>query len=353
MSLLTRRHGLRAVLDAASVSSGDEDAWARSIIETSAAAIPQALGVGLQRFEFDASLQAQRARHYGVGIIESLSADEALLVARQAPLHLLQKLQSARTPAMMLPPELLSSAIDVDVRSAAVIISQPQPGHALVMVLKLARPHRLTPHEQELFGQLRLSLDAGADALQNDALSGTWSVDARQLEGTLESAELWSGLISGRYRLQSNATGPRRTLSVVENPPHLRAARRLSSRETSVLELSARGVSGKQQSWELQLSTSTVSRLLTSASARLGFVHVNDAIRFFGGLLHRPSLPLTQLTSTERDVLQLVQQGLTNHDIALQRGRSIRTVANQVAAVLRKTGAPSRRALYPVEILEH
>jgi DNA-binding NarL/FixJ family response regulator len=48
------------------------------------------------------------------------------------------------------------------------------------------------------------------------------------------------------------------------------------------------------------------------------------------------------LTAAERDVLRLVVQGESNAAIARARGSRPRTVANQVATLLRKTGAASR-----------
>lgn len=51
------------------------------------------------------------------------------------------------------------------------------------------------------------------------------------------------------------------------------------------------------------------------------------------------------LTAAERDVLELLKRGLGNDAIAKLRGRSVRTIAIQVASLLRKTGKGSRRAL--------
>jgi DNA-binding NarL/FixJ family response regulator len=48
------------------------------------------------------------------------------------------------------------------------------------------------------------------------------------------------------------------------------------------------------------------------------------------------------LTSAERAVLDLVVRGASNAEIARTRGSSIRTVANQVASLLRKLAATSR-----------
>jgi DNA-binding NarL/FixJ family response regulator len=52
--------------------------------------------------------------------------------------------------------------------------------------------------------------------------------------------------------------------------------------------------------------------------------------------------PPPQLTSAERAVLVRVVRGESNQAIAAVRNTSVRTIANQVASLLRKTGAASR-----------
>ncbi|HEY5922199.1 MAG TPA: helix-turn-helix transcriptional regulator [Kofleriaceae bacterium] len=52
--------------------------------------------------------------------------------------------------------------------------------------------------------------------------------------------------------------------------------------------------------------------------------------------------PPAELTSAERDVLTRVVRGESNSAIAASRMTSVRTIANQVASLLRKTGAASR-----------
>jgi DNA-binding CsgD family transcriptional regulator len=54
-----------------------------------------------------------------------------------------------------------------------------------------------------------------------------------------------------------------------------------------------------------------------------------------------PTLPAS-LSAAERDVAMAVLQGLSNAEIAAFRGTAPRTVANQVASLLRKLGARSR-----------
>lgn len=51
------------------------------------------------------------------------------------------------------------------------------------------------------------------------------------------------------------------------------------------------------------------------------------------------------LTDAERAVLRALLRGLSNEQIASQRGTSPRTIANQVAALYRKLGVRSRTAL--------
>jgi DNA-binding NarL/FixJ family response regulator len=52
--------------------------------------------------------------------------------------------------------------------------------------------------------------------------------------------------------------------------------------------------------------------------------------------------PSPQLTPAERAVLTKVVEGASNAEIAQSRRSSVRTVANQVASLLRKLGAGSR-----------
>ncbi|HEY5951839.1 MAG TPA: helix-turn-helix transcriptional regulator [Kofleriaceae bacterium] len=52
--------------------------------------------------------------------------------------------------------------------------------------------------------------------------------------------------------------------------------------------------------------------------------------------------PPAELTAAERDVLARVVRGESNRAIAAARKTSVRTIANQVASLLRKTGAASR-----------
>lgn len=58
--------------------------------------------------------------------------------------------------------------------------------------------------------------------------------------------------------------------------------------------------------------------------------------------IDEPPPPEGALTAAELAVLALVRKGLSNAEIAAARGRSVRTVANQVASLLRKLEMSSR-----------
>lgn len=58
----------------------------------------------------------------------------------------------------------------------------------------------------------------------------------------------------------------------------------------------------------------------------------------------RPKAP--ELTQAEREVLELVLAGLSNAEIGSRRGRSPRTVANQIASLFRRLGVASRLELF-------
>jgi DNA-binding NarL/FixJ family response regulator len=49
-----------------------------------------------------------------------------------------------------------------------------------------------------------------------------------------------------------------------------------------------------------------------------------------------------RLTRAELEIARMLRGGLSNAEIAAARGRSLRTIANQVAAILRKLGVSSR-----------
>lgn len=95
------------------------------------------------------------------------------------------------------------------------------------------------------------------------------------------------------------------------------------------------------------ISPSRVSSRLASATAKIGLARRVELVRLAALLCYptRPALLRQALTTTEEQVLRLVTAGLSNAEVANRRNRSVRTIANQVARLLQKTGSPTRRAL--------
>ncbi|HEY6881498.1 MAG TPA: helix-turn-helix transcriptional regulator, partial [Polyangiales bacterium] len=186
----------------------------------------------------------------------------------------------------------------------------------------------------------RKSLAAQATRIER-ARSGRERADPQR------ALALWRALVDGRWSLvERYESDGRRQYFVFENAPHLRSQRALSDLQSRVVELSLRGLTGKEVAYELGVSQASVSYTLEVAATRLGFGSRTDLLRTGAGLLDTRAEPLaTSFTEAEQEVLSLVRQGWTNRQIAHARSTSPNTVANQLAALRRKTGASSRRGL--------
>lgn len=158
---------------------------------------------------------------------------------------------------------------------------------------------------------------------------------------------LWDALLAGRASVVERREGTRRMYHVVENAPETQALRALTTSEIAVVSHAARGASAKLIAYGLGVSPTRVSASLASAASKIGLAKRNELIRIAAILVRDPraGVAAASLTSAERDVLDLVVQGLSNAEIARMRNRSIRTIANHVAALLRKTGSATRRGL--------
>jgi DNA-binding CsgD family transcriptional regulator len=55
--------------------------------------------------------------------------------------------------------------------------------------------------------------------------------------------------------------------------------------------------------------------------------------------------PLSTLSLAERQIAGMVADGMSNSEIAAARGKSVRTIANQIASAFRKLNVGSRREL--------
>ena len=182
-----------------------------------------------------------------------------------------------------------------------------------------------------------------------------------------EALDLWEGLVEGRWSLVEHFDhdGRRFTVAIRNEPTH-RDPRGLSQRERQVAEFVGLGQSGKQISYTLGLSHSSVTKYITSVQRKLGLASRAEVASFFapngvrrklaevslaGESLMVGAYPLVDasaarvLTHAEQAVLALLLAGSTNSDIAQRRGTSLRTVANQVQSIFKKFDVSSRGLL--------
>lgn len=79
------------------------------------------------------------------------------------------------------------------------------------------------------------------------------------------------------------------------------------------------------------------------AELELDWLQVDDLRLVVIGL--PPDSALPQLTPAEQEVVRLVLDGHSNREIALRRGASAKTVANQLGGIYQKLGVSSRYEL--------
>lgn len=162
-----------------------------------------------------------------------------------------------------------------------------------------------------------------------------------------EALDLWTALVDGRTSLIERFDGGKRYYLAVDNRPERRPLRALTRGELDVVSDAARGLTAKLIAYSHGISPSRVSSRLASATAKIGLARRVELVRLAALLCYptRPALLRQALTTTEEQVLRLVTAGLSNAEVANRRNRSVRTIANQVARLLQKTGSPTRRAL--------
>ena len=224
----------------------------------------------------------------------------------------------------------------------------------LECVLSFASPVESTSYQRSLLKRLSLHLENGARLvacpenvwghLDRDGTCVAYGTDETN------AAEVWSSLLSGRRSLVARAWGGETSYLVV-NAPYGRW-RALSADERAVTLRFVRGASSKLIASELGTSQPRVSRALHHAAAKVGVPTTRQLITV-GALLEnadrRGSEPTASaLTGAEHAVMLLVREGYSNAEIAARRARAPRTIANQVASILKKTRCGSRRALSAV-----
>lgn len=190
---------------------------------------------------------------------------------------------------------------------------------------------------------------------------------ARTAEGRSDpdgALDNWTGLVEGRWSLVDRFdTDGRRFVVAVKNDPAHPDPRGLTMGEREVGEFVGLGRSTKEIGYILGVSLSAVTNLTARAQAKLGLHSRAELAAFFAPAGLRAKLaevavngerlligayPLAdkrkveKLTDAEREVVAHLLTGSTNGDIALRRGASENTVANQVHSIYAKLGVRSR-----------
>ncbi len=365
-----------AALDAATAPIADEESWARSLLD----AMKPLFGVDEIGFAvIDHSADGEKFS------VRTAVSNYALLPPQEyIGRYGLRKLYY--------PPRMVTSASSFlesglgpeawsELRActgaveAHAMFAHPEPGTAAVMCAVFSDRRPLDRHRARRLTQVALHLEAGLRLRRRPqtvkaVLRGDGRVihlepsappgalltrlvrdveRARQshARGSGEALDLWQALVQGELSLVARTEGTRREYLAVENPPARQPLRAFTVGEVDAISLATRGLSAKAVSYALGISESRVSSRLASAAAKVGIASRIELVRLAAMLTRDPRARFAKsaLTAAERDVLELLSQGLSNAEIARFRNRSVRTIANQVAELLRKTSVSSRRAL--------
>jgi DNA-binding CsgD family transcriptional regulator len=249
------------------------------------------------------------------------------------------------------------------------LVVHPAPGVALAVFSPLGRGVRLSRRDRTHLAQIALHVESGfrmrsragavravltptgalVDGDVPAPVRERFATSARVVDVARAKRDLdpWTALVGGEVSVVPRMRGSRRVYELVENAHASRPFRALSNREVDVLSVAARGAPAKLCAYALGLSASTVSSSLASAAAKIGVASRVELLRIAALLTRDPRVELddASLTRAEHEILALVQEGHSNAEMARRRGRSLRTIANQVASLLMKTKSPSRRAL--------
>lgn len=370
------------LVEAVHAPAADDLAWSEPVLDTARTIFPSASVVGIYSLEYTSDLSSVRTTLAAPrAVSEAMSGMMAISkVARHrtwVPYHfgaaVLTYAEATRELDLELADAVEASRRASGFSDALGIIAHPAPGLVTALVAGFEHPVTLGAYERRLLARLALHLEteqrarrrpesvtaevtadgrilrreggAPADHVVKAAVARVEEARARRASG--EGLELWTALVSGRVSLAPRTIGNEQRYLVLDNPPARRALRELSPSETAVLSLASRGLPTKLVAYGLGIPSSSVSERLSSAAAKIGSVSRAELVRIAALLAGDPrsELGVDALTEAERDVLALLQRGLSNPAIARLRSRSVRTIANQVASLLKKTGSASRRAL--------
>lgn len=159
---------------------------------------------------------------------------------------------------------------------------------------------------------------------------------------------IWPSMVSGRWSLvEREERDGKHIVEAHANVPRRPPLADLTPLERACAELVRRGQGNKQIAYALGLSLGTVGATLTATMRKLG-------LRSRVGLIalgNAPSLSDVErvlgetATRAEIAVAALALAGMSNAQIAEQRGVSARTIANQLAKLFTRLGIGSRSQL--------
>jgi DNA-binding NarL/FixJ family response regulator len=198
------------------------------------------------------------------------------------------------------------------------------------------------------------------------------------LAEAFELAELWRSLVEGRLFISETSCQGGRCFATLTSPALERA--RLPESDVRLLERVLHGVAQKVVASDAGLHCSTVSmrcsKTLRAMSAggrvaRASLIIVMAALSARGLPLPKarierelPGATVVSaefpdctgswpVTSGESEVLRMTLIGYSNRQLALARGTSQRTVANQIAAIFHKLRLSGRSAIRARAVEEH
>lgn len=182
-----------------------------------------------------------------------------------------------------------------------------------------------------------------------------------------EALDLWSGLVAGRWSIVDHfESDGRRYVACHANVPTASDPRALTRIERNALTYYLRRTPPAEIAFALGRSRATIERALSSAARRLRFpsraallrvteAEVLDRISVGVGGTDLDVLVVKEvvvdpgwddvLTEVTLDVVRLAAAGLSDAEIAARRGRSTRTVSNQLRAAYADLGVNRRSQL--------
>ena len=371
------------VLERMHARDSEEESWAADIVDQYAAGMARGQLAAMSVLHHDDDFRPLRSAHFTPARWRRDTAPMAAAPLAVTP----EELRALYYPPAMvctvseihdhadakLKEYLVESHRQSGIGEAVAIAVHPAPNVAVVLWSSQEKKTVLTRTERSTLMRVGLHLESSYRLrLQPEAVVATLGADGRvqdrtaeaptgdalgvyvrrverarskQARGTEAALELWPALIDGRMSLVESAGRSR--YAVVSNPTVSRSLRALTRGELDVLMLAIRGMSSKLIAYALGISSSRVSMRLQSAAGKVGLLSRVELVRVAAMLVgdRHAQLADPKLTMAEREILDLLTRGLSNREIAQLRSRSVRTVANQVVALLRKTGADSRRSL--------